>query len=392
MADTIKEFLVSLGYKIDEPSQNKFRKGVSDATDLAFKLGKAAIGAGDAVAAFVLATAREMDKLYFASQRTGASAAAIQDFGLSIKNMGGSVEGAVGSMENLGRFIRTNPGAEALLTGVGVKPENLSDMSKVMEDLSTSFRNMPVYLAEAYAAMLGIDEATMLAMRSGEKLGETYKTIYKNLGVDADKATEGLHELNKAMNEFVGGTQALTTGWVSKFSDEVLGLINRLKLGNEAMAHFTGTKSMTEGFAPQASIYVNDKIRRGLQSAKNFSISDFFSEVYDNSLIGKLSGNKNSNSEAPENIEMLQLPTKEDLMTGSLARDKSNNDMLKQFPYPTNTPLLGNIPPPPPGIVINQDTTINVTGSDPAATSKMVATEQAAVNSQLTRNLKGAVQ
>ena len=50
MADTLKEFLVKLGFKIDEEGQKKFKEGVAAATKEVTELGLKAVGAATAVA------------------------------------------------------------------------------------------------------------------------------------------------------------------------------------------------------------------------------------------------------------------------------------------------------------------------------------------------------
>src|SRR5690348_12032764 len=98
-ADVIKEFLVGLGYKVDEAGQRKFVDGVNNASKDVLKLGVAAIAAATAVTAAVTKIASGLEDLYYASQRTRASAENIQAYGYAVSQMGSSADAARGSLE-----------------------------------------------------------------------------------------------------------------------------------------------------------------------------------------------------------------------------------------------------------------------------------------------------
>jgi hypothetical protein len=85
--------------------------------------------------------------------------------------MGGSVDAARGSLENLSRFMRNNPGAEGFLNRLGVQTRdasgNMRDMASIFTGVGQRLSSMPYYRANQYAQMLGIDENTLMAMRRG---------------------------------------------------------------------------------------------------------------------------------------------------------------------------------------------------------------------------------
>ncbi|EDX0346413.1 hypothetical protein AB6S11_005465, partial [Salmonella enterica] len=72
-AETIKDFLVSLGFGIDEAGYEKFESVLADVTANAIKTGLAVEGAALSVVAFTAKIASGLDNLYWASQRTGAT-------------------------------------------------------------------------------------------------------------------------------------------------------------------------------------------------------------------------------------------------------------------------------------------------------------------------------
>ncbi|MEH4267105.1 lytic transglycosylase, partial [Klebsiella aerogenes] len=72
-AETIKDFFVSLGFKVDESGERKFNAVLAGVTSNAIKTGFAVEAAALSVVAFTAKIAQASDKLYWASQRTGAT-------------------------------------------------------------------------------------------------------------------------------------------------------------------------------------------------------------------------------------------------------------------------------------------------------------------------------
>lgn len=69
-SDTIKEFLVALGFKVDENGLKKFETGIGKATKVAAALGTAAIAAATECEASVIKISGKLDQLYFSSKCT----------------------------------------------------------------------------------------------------------------------------------------------------------------------------------------------------------------------------------------------------------------------------------------------------------------------------------
>lgn len=199
MADSvvIREFLVALGFKVDEKGLKNFKEGVEGTTKGVKQLIATVSGAALTVSAGVAAFASKLERLYFVSQRTGASATNLRGFEFAARNMGVSAEAATGTIENLARFLRNNPAGEGYLATLGVQTRNangeLRDTVDIMSDLGKSLANKPTWLASQYGNILGIDENLMLAMRNGdfEKLLAQYREMSKTTGLD--KAADDSH-------------------------------------------------------------------------------------------------------------------------------------------------------------------------------------------------------
>ncbi|HDV5236116.1 TPA: lytic transglycosylase catalytic [Escherichia coli] len=192
-AETIKDFLVSLGFSVDDAGAKKFGSVLAGTTANVIKMGLAVEGAALSVVAFTAKIASGLDNLYWASQRTGATVQGIQSIGYAVSQVGGSVDAARSSLESLSRFVRNNPGAEGFLNRLGVQTRdasgNMRDMAAIFTGVGQKLSSMPYYRANQYAQMLGIDENTLMAMRRGVgDFSGQYSAMAKAIGFNADQA------------------------------------------------------------------------------------------------------------------------------------------------------------------------------------------------------------
>lgn len=208
MADTIRDYLVSLGFDIDGAGQAKFEATLKGVAANVVKLGAVVESTALAVVGFTTSIANGLDKLYWASQRTGATVNGIKALGYAASQTGSSAEAAQNSLESLARFMRNNPGAEGFLNRLGVQTRDASgkmrDMSAIFTGVGQRLSSMPQYRANQYAQMLGIDENTLMAMRRG--LGEfssQYALTAKIIGLNTDAAAEKSNRFMTSMRGLV---------------------------------------------------------------------------------------------------------------------------------------------------------------------------------------------
>ncbi|MGA3827395.1 phage tail tip lysozyme [Pseudomonas chlororaphis] len=205
MADqeVIKEFLVGLGFKVDEKGAKDFTKGIDTATKSVVKLVTVIAGASLTVAAGVSAFASNLEGLYFASQRVNSSAESLKSTEYAARDLGASAEEARGSIEGIAKFLRDNPGGEDFLKGIGVKTRdangNLQDTADMLVNIGQKLKAMPWYQANQYAGVLGIDERTLRAIQDdkfGAKLEQNRKRLRES---GLDQATIDAHAFMEAM-------------------------------------------------------------------------------------------------------------------------------------------------------------------------------------------------
>ncbi|WP_115656931.1 hypothetical protein [Klebsiella pneumoniae] len=233
-AETLKDFLISLGFKVDEAGARKFDAVVAGTTLKAIELGVKVEAAALSVVAFTAKIASGLDDLYWASQRTGATVEGIKQIGYAVSQVGGSVDGARGSLENLARFMRNNPGAEGFLNRLGVQTRdasgNMRDMATIFTGVDQRLSSMPYYRANQYAQMLGLDENTLMAMRRGiGQFSGEYTAMAKAIGYNADVAAVSSNKLMTSLRSFglMAGMARDKIG--SSLADGLAGSLDRLR-------------------------------------------------------------------------------------------------------------------------------------------------------------------
>ena len=233
-AETLKDFLISLGFKVDEAGARKFDAVVAGTTLKAIELGVKVEAAALSVVAFTAKIASGLDDLYWASQRTGATVEGIKQIGYAVSQVGGSVDGARGSLENLARFMRNNPGAEGFLNRLGVQTRdasgNVRDMATIFTGVGQRLSSMPYYRANQYAQMLGLDENTLMAMRRGiGQFSGEYTAMAKAIGYNADVAAVSSNKFMTSLRSFglMAGMARDKIG--SSLADGLAGSLDRLR-------------------------------------------------------------------------------------------------------------------------------------------------------------------
>lgn len=210
MADSsiIKEFLVALGVKVDDDKIKKFEQGIAKVTKGAIELASAVEVAATAAAAMVTKVSAQFEDLYYASQRIGDSVENIRGFSFAIGQVGGSAQGAMAALENMGEFFRSNPGAERFVRGLGVETREANGqmraMTDIMGDLADRLRAMPYYRAKVVAGVLGIDPRTLQAMLRGtDEAKAHFKAMADSMGVDLDAAAKSSHDFMNDLRDLL---------------------------------------------------------------------------------------------------------------------------------------------------------------------------------------------
>ena len=189
--EVLREYLLSLGFKVDATEKRKFDKGLETTGKFAVSAGGALVGVATAAVAMVTVFSNQMEKLYYASRRSNSTVANLQAMDFGARNIGLSGDQMRSSIESMARALRTSPGLVGVLKSFGVKVEG-RDMSDVAMDAVRAFRQMPFYVGSRFANMFGMDGDTFLMLSQGlEQLDEAAgkrRKMAADAGVDADAA------------------------------------------------------------------------------------------------------------------------------------------------------------------------------------------------------------
>jgi len=206
--DVIKEFLVGLGFKIDDAGQKKFTAGIGMATKAAMSLATAAAAMAAATVAAVVKMSERYEQLYYLSQRVGSSASNIEAYSYAFQQLGGSADGAKKAIEGVSNFMKFNPGGERFLQGLGIRTREangeLRDTTEVVMDLARSFKDMPLPKANVIAGMLGIDPQTLQVMtRDTDAFFADYKRKLDETGVNQEEAAKASAHLMQVWRDLL---------------------------------------------------------------------------------------------------------------------------------------------------------------------------------------------
>lgn len=252
--DVIKEFLVGLGFKVDEGKLKKFTGGIGLATKAAFGLATTAAAMATAVVGAVVKMSDRFEQLYYLSQRVGSSAANISAYAYAFEQVGGTADAAKGSIEAISNFMKFNPGGERFIQGLGVRTREangeLRDTTDVLIDVSKALKGMPLAKANVVAGALGIDSQTLqILMRDNGAFFEDYKKKLQAAGVDQDQAAAASARLMQQWRELKASLIILADGLLIKLQPAIESLLRWI---NEIYARFMEWKNSSSSFLNSA--------------------------------------------------------------------------------------------------------------------------------------------
>ncbi len=202
--ETLREYLVRLGYAINVVQQKKFDTTLLKTDKLVKRLGLGLVGVATGAVAMVKTFTSEMEKLYYSSRRTGATVENLQAIEAGARRIGMSGEQMRGTIESFARALRTSPGLVGLLKQFGVKVQG-RDISDVMKDTVRELRKMPFYVGSKFAAMFGMDPDTFLQMSQNldqlDAAEERRKQMNRDAGLDVEAAAKASHQLQNDLRD-----------------------------------------------------------------------------------------------------------------------------------------------------------------------------------------------
>lgn len=235
--DVLKEFLVSLGFRVDETSMKKFTTSVEKITKGVKEAGLAVAATATGIIAGVAIISNQMEKLYYASQRTGETVGNLMALRYAAGQIGLTADQAQGALEGFARTLRLNPGTNNLLSSLGVTG---ATPAAKFESFVAQMKKQQPYVAAAYAGLFGIDPDTLLMLENGLPKLEAEQAKYKDklgkFGINGDQAAEAGKDFNNSIRAVKDTFEDLWIVIQSKLTPVLTPLVNEFEHWAEAHA------------------------------------------------------------------------------------------------------------------------------------------------------------
>jgi hypothetical protein len=231
MSDNVlREFLVSLGFRVDEASMKKFTTSVESVTKSVKTVGLEVAAAATGIIAGVKIISNQMENLYYASQRTGATVGNIMALRYAASQIGLTADQAQGALENFSRTLRLNPGTNSLLDSLGVTGK---DPAEKFDSFIAKAKQMQPYVAAAYAQLFGIDADTLLMLEQGQDkrlaAEQQYHQKLAAFGIDPDQAAKAGVDFNNSIRSVKDTFNDLWIVVESKLAPVLTPLVNEFE-------------------------------------------------------------------------------------------------------------------------------------------------------------------
>lgn len=198
MAQTIEEFVISLGLKVDKAAEQRFTSALGGLGKTFAVLAAGLTATAGTIQAAVIAVSKSFDNLYFAAQRTNSTVAGIKSLSYAFSQIGGTADEAMGAISGLAKAMRTNPGMIPWLNGQGIKTAG-KDVKQILMDAADVFAKKDYHISNQFAEMIGIPEETWNKWVKNKdqirKFEEEQEATQRRFGVDPKKAAESSNEL-----------------------------------------------------------------------------------------------------------------------------------------------------------------------------------------------------
>lgn len=194
----IKEFLVALGFEIDEAGYQKFNRSLASASLRAAAFGAGIQAAAAGAYALLYKIAQGQSQMLSLSEATGVAVGRMEELGYVAEQTGSSQEALTSSLVGLqqamaGATIGQGGLAAFQRLGIRIKDANgkLRDTSDVLFEVGQRLQGMDQGRQLMFLNQLGIDRS-LVKMLTTDVSGLTaaYQEMYAAAGTDAQKAAE----------------------------------------------------------------------------------------------------------------------------------------------------------------------------------------------------------
>lgn len=234
----LKEFLVELGFKLDEQGFKKFIGTIGITNKLIEGVAVGAFAAAAAVTTFAAKMTQGQAQLHFANQLAGTSAGNMSAFTFAAQKAGVALETAKSAVQGFGLALQTDPGKGAFLRHLGIDPNQ--DPTKVLED----YIKLPMnkVMRSAADAQLGLNDSVILSLVNNREQFtqaiDEYEKKLQGLGINLDQVQQDAAAINSEWLDIQANIKLASDAFYAKLVaplSRILGYIDKVT-GNAAAA------------------------------------------------------------------------------------------------------------------------------------------------------------
>ena len=221
MATVAEEFLVRLGFEVNQDQLSKFQHTSATVTKGLRGVGGAALAVGMALALGIENAAKNTQKLYHEANKIGTNITNLKAAEETFQRFGGSAQDAHTALNALAQRMKTIPNFSGFLEqNLGVKTIDkttgkMRDMNDILEDVIKALQKMPQEERVVTAQFLGLDSVMDTIMQKGfvQEL-DKQREIMGKLGGAMNDNTDKARKFQNSLKD-IGST--LNTSFQSEF-------------------------------------------------------------------------------------------------------------------------------------------------------------------------------
>lgn len=180
----LREYLIALGFKVDEKTHKSFERSIITAGIKLKGLALVAEAALKAAHELTVGFSREMERLYYSTRKAETAAGNLRAVEYAGQQAGLSIGGMTAAVEGFARAMRKDPGLKGMIEGMGI-PVDGRDKADVLLDALEQWRRLPFYQGVQYAELFGMDSDTYLLLTESLDAMREAARLRKQMAADA---------------------------------------------------------------------------------------------------------------------------------------------------------------------------------------------------------------
>ncbi len=211
-SEVLKEFLVRLGFRIDETSERKFNDSLDKVSKGALGFGSAIAGVVTGAEAMAAKVAASGAQLAYVSQATGVPVKNLQALQYAYGQVGLNADEAIASQSRFAMAMRMNPALQGVLQGFGIQGRDPSEQWRnllhYLKDFSQTNGPAAFNVASQFGQMFGMSADELLRLSQNidqvDHAIDAYTRKQDEAGVGSAEASQQMVEFNQSVSGLEG--------------------------------------------------------------------------------------------------------------------------------------------------------------------------------------------